>query len=146
MFTFSVWTSSSLFISSSNISSIIYFSSENLTLMLFVNVKDWSSPVYVLPAHPPILAFTKGSLFPTVSVDVARLSLILLRVIDLHATFFMLSVSIISPNVYYSFFKIIGFYPLMSPYTGTSATPKRSSKARPLLKAAMIILFYFLSE
>ncbi len=80
------------------------------------------------------------------SDDDASLSFILLRVINLHATFFILSVNIISPNVYYSFFRIIVFYPLTSPYTGTSATPKRSSKARPLLKAAKIILFYFLSE
>lgn len=133
-------------ISSSNISSIIYFSSENFILMFFANVNDYSSPVYVLPDQPPIRAFTKGSLFPTMSDDVASLSLILLRVIDLLATFLILNVSIISPNVDYSFFRIIVFYPLASPYTGTSAVPKRSSKARPLLKAAKIILFYFLSQ
>lgn len=79
---------------------IISFSSENFKFMFLVNFIVYYSPVYVRPDQPPILALIKGSPLLNISVDVASLSLISLRLIDLHTTFFTFIVNVISPKFY----------------------------------------------
>lgn len=69
--------------------------------MLFVKVTVYYSPVYVRPDQPPIFALINGSPLPIISEDVANLSLMSLRVMDLHTTFFTLSVNVIYPKLYY---------------------------------------------
>jgi hypothetical protein len=88
-----------LVISSSNISNKIYFYSENLRIIDFLNFKSSPSPVYVLPDHPPILAFINGSVLPIRSVETPSFNFKSAILISLQAIFLTVKDNIISPKL-----------------------------------------------